>query len=508
MYRRDPSRVIDSPAQLCQASALTTEVSVQNGDDLPQAYREARAADEPFWQTQEKRIQGATGQPCCSLSGISSGLIAMDGNFAVIIHGEDECAACFLHYGPSSWRFFCTGLTERHFVTGETAAPLRACLERVCEEVQPDAVFVLGACPVEVIGDRFETVVADVGRQFPDIPMSAMHTSGLKVGSQAAMADWMYATLVDLPMLPPVDRGWRERVQARGMALVDAAVHADPAEILRLAQQAQDERSPPALVREDCVAFLGLPSPDDLGGYRAEWEDVLPEVGLTITGRYPYGASLDDWRAATFPAVVFVVDRSLYPKTVKALERGGTSVVNVPLPVGTRATETFYRVIGEATGRTEHLQTMLQTRRDAAQDALRVASERFAGLRMAMGLRMLNNYRADQLAQQGLGDFDALDEMGFRLTVMVQGPPEKKDKFARIFELHGVDVPFEVFPEPWNLSEHLGGDRFDIAYLADHCRGEARKAGVPMIVSRLLYPGYEGVAKNCAAIGATLDRLL
>ena len=30
-----------------------------------------------------------------------------------------------------------------------------------------------------------------------------------------------------------------------------------------------------------------------------------------------------------------------------------------------------------------------------------------------MGLRQLNNYRTDQLAQQGLGDFTALSEFGF-----------------------------------------------------------------------------------------------
>ena len=114
-------------------------------DPLPEAFAKAREADAPFWDQQEKRVQGATGQPCCTLSGISMQLINLPGHFAVVIHGEDECAACFYHFGPSAHQFFCTGLTEQHFVTGETAEPLIECLRAVAEDVDPEAIFVLGA---------------------------------------------------------------------------------------------------------------------------------------------------------------------------------------------------------------------------------------------------------------------------------------------------------------------------------------------------------------------------
>ena len=43
-----------------------------------------------------------------------------------------------------------------------------------------------------------------------------------------------------------------------------------------------------------------------------------------------------------------------------------------------------------------------------------------------------------------------------------------------------------------------------MAYLADHSREEAAKAGVPMIVSRGLAPYLDGIADNLAL----LDRLL
>jgi hypothetical protein len=475
--------------------------------ELPAAFEAARSADEPFWQRQEKRIQGAVGQPCCTLSGISSGLITMEGDFAVVIHGEDECAACFLHYGPAAHRFFCTGLTEKHFVTGETAEPLRRCLTLVAEHLRPSAIFVLGACPVEVIGDRFETVVEAVNADYPNIPMRPLHTSGLKVGSQAAMSDWLYSTLVSLPAVAPMDPSWRTKVGELGMDLVDAFLDLDPAALLERHRQAAELAKPKPLDRDICVNFLGMPAIADLGGYQAEWLEVLEQVGLQVVGNYPYSASLDDWRAIKHARTTFVVDRANYPRTIAELEAAGQQVIEVPLPVGVSQSDAFYKIVGEATGRLDAIEAAVAPRREDAMAAIGRFRERFEGQRMAMGLRQLNNYRADQLAYQGLGDYDALSELGFRITLMVQGPPEKKEKFAALFESRGMTDPFMVYPEPWNLSAYLGGDRFDIAYMADHCRGEARKAGVPMIVCRLLYPGYDGVPKNTDAIAANLQRL-
>lgn len=476
--------------------------------DLPPAYLKARAADEPFWRAQEARVQGSTGQPCCTLSGISTGLIRMPGDFAVIVHGEDECASCFLHYGPSSHRFFCTGLGEEHFVTGETGARLERCLRLVAGEVAPQAIFVLGACPIEVIGDRFETVVEAVQQDFPHIPMRAMHTSGLKVGSQTAMLDWMYSTLVGLPTRPPVDPAWREAVAAAGLDTVDAFLSLSPEDLLARHRAARELVEPPPLARERCVAFLGLPNRDDLGGYAAEWEAVLREVGLVVTGDYPYAATLEDWRTATWPKAVFAVDRLNFPQTVQAMRAADVQVVDVALPAGLEATDAFYRTLGEVYGLAAEIEAAVAPRRAAAVAAIEAFRARRGGLRMAMGLRMLNNYKTDQLAQQGLGDYAALAELGFDITVMVQGEPEKQARFEEMFARRGIHVPFTMFAEPWNLAEHLGGGRYDIAYLGDYAREEARKAGLPMIVSRLLYLGYDGVARNAAAVESKLAQVL
>ncbi len=55
--------------------------------------QQLKMLDESFWQDHEARLRNNLGQPCCTLSGISTGLIAMPGDFAVVIPGEHEWAA-------------------------------------------------------------------------------------------------------------------------------------------------------------------------------------------------------------------------------------------------------------------------------------------------------------------------------------------------------------------------------------------------------------------------------
>ncbi len=470
-----------------------------------EAWRRAKDADEAFWKDQERAIQGGLGQPCCTLSGISTSLMNLPGNFAVVVHGEDECAACFLHHGVSAHRFFCTGLDERHLVTGVTAPRLRRCLRLVAEEVAPEAIFVLGACPIEVIGDQFDIVVDEIAAEYPHIQMRALHTSGLKAGTQNAMLDWLYSTLVSLPGKPAVDPAWRERAGAAGLDLVDAWMSLSPQQLVDRYREAVSAAQPVAVERARSVAILGLPSPHDLGGYQGEWREVLGQSGVTLLAELPYQAGLDDWRSAASAGAMLVVDRAMYPRTVEVLEAGGQQVRNVELPIGVAATDAFYATVQEVTG--VDLTAALAPRRAAAVAAAEGFAAHYGGMRMALGLRMLNNYKTDQLAAVGLGDHSALCELGFDITLLVQGEPERKAEFTRMYERRGFSLPFQMFVEPWNLSVLLAEGGFEVAYLGDYCREEARKANVPMITSRLLYPGYDGVARNAAVIAGRIEQL-
>ena len=153
---------------------------------------ETAKRDEDFWQKQEKRRQGRLGQPCCTQSKMSWALIHMPGNFALVIHGEEDCLNCFHHHtGRSASQVYSTRLTEYQITSGETQRPLRHLLHLIADQKKPEAIIVLGTCPVEVIGDRFETVVDQVAEE-TGIPMAALHTSGLKLTRLVDMQDWLY----------------------------------------------------------------------------------------------------------------------------------------------------------------------------------------------------------------------------------------------------------------------------------------------------------------------------
>jgi len=251
------------------------------------------------------------------------------------------------------------------------------------------------------------------------------------------------------------------------------------------------------------VALLGLPRTRRNSGAQ-EPMGPMEQAGLDVIGPFPFDADFAMWRAMRTAGHTFVCDRSLYPKLVKVLESDGQQVHQVPLPTGVAQTDAYYTAVGEATGVGEALDAANAPAREAAVEALDAFRERYEGLRVALGIRMLNNYEADQLAYQGLGDFEALAELGFQLTLVVQGPQDRRDRIARLLERRGIAHPFEMFPEPWDLSGVLGGGRFDVAYMADHCRGECRRAGVPLIPSRALDPWYGGVPRYLE----WLDRLL
>ena len=416
------------------------------------------AQDEAFWRRQEKRRERGLGQPCCTQSGMSWTLIDMPGNFAVVIHGEFDCVNCFSHHtGRSALRYYSTRLTDRQLTLGETAAPLRRCLQLIAAEERPDAVIVLGTCPVEVIGDQFHEVVEEVSAE-TGVPMVALRTSGLKLSSQREMLDWCFDTLVSL-----------SDVQ----------------------------------VDEDAVCFLGMPS----GGPMSEGRRALESSGVRFRGSFPEGASMDDWRAMGRSRHCFASDLAMFPKLVKRLEDRGQRVIETPMPFGLRASEAFYRVIDQALGERDIL-AGLRSELTAAQDAVAEFRAAYTGKRLGLTLRMRNTYRSDVIAQDGLGQLDAFLELGFDVTLLIQGAPDPDvvDATAALLAARGVALPFQMFPGPFQLREFLEAGRYDLACVADHGLQAARLAGTPAIDTVAMQPFLGAVPRNLARIRALLEQ--
>lgn len=410
-------------------------------------------SDELFWRGQQTRLAGRLAQPCCSLSGMTTLLVRTPGPFAVVVHGEMDCLNCFLPHQGAAGRFYTTRLSQREFVSGRTAEPLRRCLESVIRRRSPEAVLVLGTCLVEMIHDDFEAVAREVeGRT--GTPVRTLRTGGLKAGSQAETVDWLYRTLASL-----------------GPSSGEA--------------------------RPGSINCVGLPRRGGEGG-RGELERLCAAAGLTLNGVYPFEAGLAEWRSIGRARSSFVVDPGLFPGLLSELRERGGRTVEVPLPIGLGPTLRFFRAVAAETGTREAMERALEPGLLEASTRLEAFRARFGGMRLAMGLRMVNNYEADQLAYDGLGDLPFFVEAGFDVRLFIQGPPEEeaRTKVRARLESLGCSLPFELFPDPFVLPPLLKAGRFDLAYLAGHAQGEARRAGVPFVRARSLGPFLGGLRRS------------
>ncbi len=439
--------------------------------------------DDAFWREQQRRRERRFGQPCCTQSGMSWTMIDMPGDFAVVIHGESDCLNCFHHHiGQSAANYYCTRLTEAQLTSGATAEPLRRCL-RLLAEKAPEAVIVLGTCPVEVIGDRFETTVEEVALE-TGLPMVALHTSGLALSTQGAMLDWLFETLASLPPGPRRDR----RAQRR------ATEHAIEALFPFHARRAEQE--PPDATRASVnligvdAGMPGLPEPVRL----------LERAGIGVNGVYPTGASIGDWRAIGDADVSFMTDPALFPKLTARLEACGQDVLPVPLPVGFAQSLALYQRVGQRLDVAEEVSRAIAVAVSEAEDALGQVREVTSGARLAAGIRMQTTYGAHALVYGGLGEVFALTEMGFDVELLVQGAPESADAFAEALAEQGCALPFRVFSGPWELGRFLADGDYRLCCLSDSSREEANKAGLSLIEAGSLARYLDGVVKNARLV--------
>ena len=420
------------------------------------------SSDELFWRKNERFFTQRMGQPCCTLAGISKLLSHLPGNFAVVVHGEMDCLNNFPHFeGCSLDRFYCTHVSQLQFSRGDTASPLRECLEAVLETQRPQAVFVLSMCLMEMIHDDFPKVVADISAR-TGVPIVPLRTSGLQVVAEAEYTDDLYCQL--------------SRIFPR-------ASSADPA----------------------LVNLVGLPA---LSAHAtAELSAALSAAGRRLNCTYPAAASLDDWQRLDLADVNLLVDASMYPKLTELLRASRRTCHDVPLPIGCEQTSAFYRATGAALGERAAVERAAHAWAEKAATGVADFKRRHAGLRLAAGLRMANFSSPAQLARDGLAEISAFTELGLQVTLLIQGPPEVKGRSyfqARLSEL-GCELPSIVFAEPGELAEHLGSGRFDLAYLRDHARQYTERAGLPLISAGRLQPLFGGVLENLKTLTRAVE---
>lgn len=445
--------------------------------------RDGRAAGRMDGRSRDRRDKdgrtaGDLAQHGCAMTGFAFQLAGIPGDLSLVIFGERDCANAMPRLRAKTasdpkWEVFSAGLREQDVVAGLAEERLERCLRAVAAPRRrapgvvhpPEGIVVLSTCLSEMIGADPVPACRKIEDE-TGVPIVPVATSGLRLRTQAEVADWVARTMVT---------GFGRRGDPDPTAINLIGFTTDPVEL-----------------------------PKDLHRtFQGEVADALRPAGLRVNAQAPIGASLDDWRNLTLGGLSVVVDRAIYGDLLKLLEHPGHRVIEIPQPYGVARTDAFYRAIAEATGRRLDDDLVgLEARRTAVQ-ALEEARERFAGRRLAYGIGSHHNFRPDDLASEGLGALPLMIEMGFDIEIVIQerDRPDVHERIQRNLKAMGIDLPYRLFYEPAVLAPVLAEGRFDVGYLSDFLMGQATQVHLPTVPLGHVVPGYRGVPRAVGQFG-------
>jgi hypothetical protein len=413
----------------------------------------------------ERRTAGEIAQPGCTMTGFLFLLAEIEGDHAVVVFGERDCANAFPRIMPFTkrrpWNVFSVSLSQIDAVAGSAEERLADCLRAVAISRRPRAILVLGTCLSDMIGadpqPACRRVQDETGIRIVWVP-----TSGLQPRTQAQTVDWMVRTLL-------TELGEDGVRDPDGVNLVGYQTGAD------------------------------VPWTEERMAFREEVVDLLDRMGLRLNAAAPSGATMADWTGLPRAALTAVSDRAVFGSLMDLLESSGQASVELPQPKGISATDAFYLGLARAAGRdaTDILQAY--EGRAAAVLATAGARMRWAGRRLAYGIGSHHNFRSDQLAQEGLADLPLLLELGFRIDLVIQerDTSEGHQRIQRNLAAMSVDLPYRFFAEPAALAPVLEAGGYDLVYLSSFLRGQAVRVGIPMVEMGRFPSGYRGASESC-----------
>ncbi len=407
------------------------------------------------------RERARLNQVVCTLEGMATLLRRTPGGFAVVIHGDRDCLNVLVQGmdGPGTDRFYCTNLSEADAVMGRSRARLERCLEAVCG-LGPDVVFLLGTCLSTLLGDELGSAASRVSAS-TGVPVVALEGAGMRFVSQASVVDRHAGLMLGA-------------VEASGLV--------------------PDGRS---VTSVNLVGF-------DPG---REMIDLLGRLGIEVNSMLGLDASVEEFKRLPSARFNAVLDRELYGGFLEeASRRFGQRTVQVPFPVGHRASMEFLQALAGAVAPDRTLELV----DDAAGEMGRQvesARGRVAGARLGYNIGSMKNLEPRTLALEGLSDLPAFEELGFEVIVLVQGDdrPERIEAVEATLEGFGCRAPQAVFADTVQFGRLCQETGCDLVYGADHLAGQMAPSKAGFLAFGSLLPGFEGTARNIERILFALE---
>lgn len=402
------------------------------------------------------RTQAKLNQVVCTLEGMATALQRTPGDFAVVIHGDADCANVLTHGMDhrGAERFFCTQLTPDEAAAGRTLPVLEQCLEALCQQPAQGVVFVLGTCLSALVGDDVSRA-ARAATERHGVPVVALAGAGMRFVPQS--------TLVD--------------------------------RFARLMARAAPEVTP----RARAVNLVGF----DPG---SEVRDQLARLGVHVNAVLDLGAPVGHWQRLGAAGWNLVLDEPLFAGFCADCAERGIPSVGVTYPVGAAATDRFFAQVQAALALEGDADDVLAGPREAAHAAVADARAHTRGVRLGYNLGSKKNLSPLTLALEGLAEVTLFEELGFELRLLVQGDdhPERRSAVEQTLASLGCVAPVAIFSDTVYYGELCQRSRVALTYASDHLRELVAEAGVGFVAQGGLRPGYGGVADNLRQIRAAL----
>ena len=404
-------------------------------------------------------------QSACLLEGLCIFLHRTDGNFAVIIHSYRDCANVFPRgmsgmYMTTPGRFFCTNLREADVMGGATLDRLEQCIRLVAEERRPEIIYVFGSCLSELIGDDIEGTVRALSRELP-VPVIGVTSSGLDDITQKKIIDWH-------------------------------------AELMYRACR------PAAAAMPRSVNIIGFP-PDR--GH--EITALLEQAGITVNVWLDGTAPLHEWQKLPAGALNVVPEKNLFPALLDHMERDlGTPVIEAPVPVGLHAAETFFTALAARLDLSDAMAPLVAERKQDALARVQPHLERFRGAHLGYNIGTDRNYHPHRVARDGMGEAGFFEELGFEVTLLIQGSPdpERKRLITEQLVRLGIRADFDIFMDNVAMTPALMKKHYDLVYCVDFMADMVRPTQTPMISIGTLLMGFDGFVHNVRMAHAAMEQ--
>ncbi len=397
-------------------------------------------------------------QVVCTLEGMCTLLMQTPGDFAVVIHGDRDCLNVLAPgEGPSgAERFFCTNLSEEEAVVGRSLRRLEACLELVCSRVRPQTVFLLGTCLTALIGDDLAAPARSIAEK-TGVPVVPLSGGGMRFVSQAAVTD-RFARL-----------------------MLEACPNGQP--------------------REGWVNLVGFhPGQEVLS--------LLRKLGIGVNAVLVPQTPVSVWKTLPTAQLNLVLDQDLYAGFLQAAHhRFGTEHLQVPYPVGHRATTGFFEKLLLRIPTGADAGSILGPAGEAARREVERASTATLGVRLGYNIGSMKNLHPRTLALEGLADLPAFEELGFEPLILVQGDdrPRRAAAISETLQSFGCHAPQAIFSDTVFFSDLCREQECRLVYASDHLREQVQRSGAGFLAHGSLQPGYSAAGANISAIISALE---